>query len=174
MHWTSVKMETRENYFVKVNFTFFFKCNAKGIINLWRFMPPSQKFMIPSGNTEIKDVNCVWFQKRIRQLQFSFHLLRTVMGITKIYGSKMLVLLNSVNLLLMYSTNTYKNNHTHYLVYSVYHTINIKRKSITGIKSLPNSFWGTSFPYLFGCGRSYSLELYTLKQKNICCVIHIF
>ena len=44
---------------------------------------------------------CVRFQKRISQSQFSFHPLRTVMGITEIYGSKTWVLLNSFNLFLM-------------------------------------------------------------------------
>ena len=63
----------------------------------WTF----KNIWFPSGNTEIKDVTYVRFQKRISQSQFSFHPLRTVMDITEIFGSKLWVLFNSFNLFLI-------------------------------------------------------------------------
>ena len=59
--------------------------------------------VFPEGNHKFLEVHAP-FQKKISQSQFSFHPLRTVMGTTKIYGSKMWVLLISFNLYLMSST----------------------------------------------------------------------
>ena len=66
----------------------------------------------PSGDTKIKDVTCIRFQKRISQSQFSLLPLRTVKGITQICGSKMWVLLISFNLFFMSSADRYKNIHS--------------------------------------------------------------